>query len=96
MTDASTSNRLLSPPTPPSVPPNPLRDFFGRYRVKKRSTTHFTSVDAIQAAIYADGSVSASFNVYVEFALCVCSVKLPRKKTALGRALTRETGTTTS
>lgn len=35
-----------------------------RYRVKKGSTTHFTSVDAIQAAIYTDGSVSASFNVY--------------------------------
>jgi hypothetical protein len=32
--------------------------------VKKGTTTHFASVDAIQAAVYADGSVSASFNVY--------------------------------
>jgi hypothetical protein len=45
-------------------PPSP-----GRYRVKKGSTTHFTTADAIQAAIYADGSVSASFNVCV---IAVC------------------------
>ena len=55
-----------------------------RYRVKKASTTHFTTVDAIQAAVYADGSVSASFDVYV-----ACSVtQLP--------SLTRGAGTATS
>jgi hypothetical protein len=56
----------LHPPRPPPV------SFSCRYRVKKGSTTHFTTVDAIQAAVYADGSVSASFNVYVSQASCAC------------------------
>jgi hypothetical protein len=36
---------------------------------------HFTTVDAIQAAVYADGSVSASFNVYVCLRACVFSMQ---------------------
>jgi hypothetical protein len=44
--------------------------------VKKGSTTHFTTVDAIQAAVYTDGSVSASFNVYDSFLLRVWHVAL--------------------
>ena len=50
-------------PAPYALPP--CTSFSCRYRVKKGSTTHFTSVDAIQAAVYTDGSVSASFTVYV-------------------------------
>jgi hypothetical protein len=56
-------HKYTLPPAPRPSPPTPPPSSPVRYRVKAGSTTHFTTVDAIQAAVYADGSVSASFNV---------------------------------